>query len=441
MCACGSVAKTHPDANEKPDVSPVVTSLTPSSGIVTTRVTIAGTGFGVTQGTVTVGGVAATISSWSDTSIAIAIPDVMPGDADVVVTANVAAAPMTFHVILPPAIYLENDSVGSDGFDSVSALAFDPARGVAQIGEPISMGVANSGYGGCSTSIWVHAATRHLFAAGNGKVAVFDIDPITGALTAVSGSPFATGGGLSFGVLTNAEGTRLFVANYGGTNVGVLDIASDGTLTPITGSPFTTPFSTDTLALSKDETFLYVNSYGASYAGFSIDASGALTPLTGSQTGGTGIMRRPGTDELFIPNESNTVGVWNIGGNGSVTQLIGSPFSDGSTGVTQTGAFTPNGNRIYFGPFSSGNIVAMNVASDGTLTAVAGSPWNFSSSVNSVSCVAVSKDSAFLVAVGEGEEKVGVFSLDATGAPTPVTGSPFTYLPSSSSSSGLAITF
>ena len=74
-------------------------------------------------------------------------------------------------MILPPSIYLENDSAAGTGFDSVTALAFDPSTGaVTQIGTELELGVEPAGYGGCSSAAFVHERTRRLFVtdpAGN----------------------------------------------------------------------------------------------------------------------------------------------------------------------------------------------------------------------------------------------------------------------------------
>jgi hypothetical protein len=68
---------------------PAITSLTPNSGPVGQTVVIAGTDFEAAQGAggVTVGGIAAIIVAWSDTSITIIIPaGVPPGIVPIVVT-------------------------------------------------------------------------------------------------------------------------------------------------------------------------------------------------------------------------------------------------------------------------------------------------------------------------------------------------------------------
>ena len=68
--------------------SPAISSLSPTSGAAGTAVTITGANFGGTQGTstVTFGGVAATVSSWSATSIVAAVPTGLSGAVSVVVT-------------------------------------------------------------------------------------------------------------------------------------------------------------------------------------------------------------------------------------------------------------------------------------------------------------------------------------------------------------------
>ena len=71
-----------------PLVLPEITDSDPVEGIEGTEITITGTGFKATQGTggVTIGGSAATITSWSDTEIVCEAPAGTPGAEDIVVT-------------------------------------------------------------------------------------------------------------------------------------------------------------------------------------------------------------------------------------------------------------------------------------------------------------------------------------------------------------------
>jgi 6-phosphogluconolactonase len=72
-------------------------------------------------------------------------------------------------------------------------------------------------------------------------ISAFTIDAATGALTSVSGSPFATGavGGFPFAIAMDPAGMFLYTANQGSDNISGLSInATTGALTSITGSPF-----------------------------------------------------------------------------------------------------------------------------------------------------------------------------------------------------------
>lgn len=124
-----------------------------------------------------------------------------------------------------------------------------------------------------------------------------------GNLTPLPGSPYLTGGtgvfdpgGLSNSfdadqqVIVNKAGTLMFAVNGHSNNISVFNINSDGSLTPIPGSPFDSAGS-DPGSLSLDETstpmLLAVANKGSdpnqvdgppNYATFFLDPTGALTP-------------------------------------------------------------------------------------------------------------------------------------------------------------------
>ncbi|HEY2361274.1 MAG TPA: IPT/TIG domain-containing protein, partial [Candidatus Angelobacter sp.] len=90
-------------------VAPTITSLTPASGPIGTSVAIAGTNFGAAQGTstVTFGGISATPTSWSNTSIVVPVPSgVALGAISVVVSVPGAGTSnsVTFTVVSPLAV-------------------------------------------------------------------------------------------------------------------------------------------------------------------------------------------------------------------------------------------------------------------------------------------------------------------------------------------------
>jgi hypothetical protein len=448
--------KGNPDAPAQ--LAPTLTSVEPPRGTVSEMLTLTGSNFGDTQegSTITIGGTAATVQTWSDTSIVAAIPDLLPGDVPVVVTTGAGStAPEAVRVILPPRVYLDNGvdtPTPGDGLGSITVLAFDPMTAALSEVAVVSTKVKAQGFAGCVTSVVVHEETRRLFVGGREGVAVFSIDPVTGMLTHVSGSPFAAsvGGG---GIDIDAAGNRLWRADLGGT-VAVFDIGPEGMATQVTGSPFPVTPAPDVLAASRDGTFVYANAEDTSldvFHGYSVTANGTLTPLPGSPFAkgefSFSISRRAENDQLYIVispigGGPKTLQVWQpTPGTGVPTQIPGSPFPlTVAAGTPHFVTFTPDGNRAYVGVRSASSLIGLNLATNGAPTAIAGSPFDFTGAVTNFTCLRVSRDGGYLVANDEGGKDIGVFALAADGTPTQVPGSPFA-ITSMENSSGLAITF
>src|SRR5271170_3803033 len=124
---------------------------------------------------------------------------------------------------------------------------------------------------------------------GTAGVRVFSIG-MTGALTEVTGSPFAAGTGPS-GVLVDSTGAYVYVTNSGtGANsISGYVLAANGTLTPITGSPFAT--GTTPVDIAEDASGKYVgvvcNGGGQDLEVYSFDATtgGALDAAANATTG------------------------------------------------------------------------------------------------------------------------------------------------------------
>jgi DNA-binding beta-propeller fold protein YncE len=122
---------------------------------------------------------------------------------------------------------------------------------------------------------------------GSPTISVLDVSPATGALTPVTGSPFASVAAGPIGLALAPDGTRLFSAERvgAGGGVSVYDIGGNGALTAVAGSPFSSGGGrTEATATTPDGERVYgsANSTPGLVAGFSIGAAGALAPLTGS---------------------------------------------------------------------------------------------------------------------------------------------------------------
>jgi hypothetical protein len=90
-------------------------------------------------------------------------------------------------------------------------------------------------------------------------VSVFSVSS-AGALTPVSGSPFATGAGAD-SVAFSPSGGLLAIANYNGRTVSVFSVGSAGALTQVSGSPFMTGVTPQSVAFSPSGGLLATANY------------------------------------------------------------------------------------------------------------------------------------------------------------------------------------
>ena len=173
--------------------------------------------------------------------------------------------------------------------------------------------------------------------ANAGTVSVFSVGS-DGALTPVSGSPFATGTG-PFSVAFSPGGGLLATANEFDGTVSVFSVASGGALTPVSGSPFATGTGPFSVAFSPGGGLpATANEFDGTVSVFSVGPGGALTPVTGSPFG-TGIgpvsvAFSPGGGLLAIANFiGNTVSVFSVG---PPSATISAPLSGGTYTVGQS---------------------------------------------------------------------------------------------------------
>lgn len=132
---------------------------------------------------------------------------------------------------------------------------------------------------------------RFLFASvidPPGAVAAFTVDSTSGALTPVPGSPFplnpvSMSDTMPGQVVVDSSGKFVFATAVNNSAVAAFSIdTSSGVLTAVPGSPFNA--GTHPLSLATAYSFLYVANTGdGTLSGYKIDSTtGVLTPLTGS---------------------------------------------------------------------------------------------------------------------------------------------------------------
>jgi hypothetical protein len=117
--------------------APSITSLNPTSGLAGTPVTISGANFGGTQGTSTVkfNGIAATVTSWSATSITAAVPAGATTGNVVVTVGGVASNGVSFTVTVPaPSIASLNPTSGLVGTSvTIAGANFGATQGTSTV--------------------------------------------------------------------------------------------------------------------------------------------------------------------------------------------------------------------------------------------------------------------------------------------------------------------
>lgn len=217
----------------------------------------------------------------------------------------------------------------------------------------------------------------------DGSIDGWEIDPNTGKLSSVAGSPFSLGAFTLPAALaaTDNVGPFLYVADV--AKIDAFQIESVGVLSAVPGSPFAAGINLY-LALDPHDRFLFAANDGppASVLGFSIDPStGALTPVPGAsfpvtsnQTGpiqlGQIVVDATGKFVYVPVTFSNEVVAFSIESNGALTPVPGSPFATGITPLSMTSVknFLYVSNAMGISGYSiDGN--------SGVLTPLAGSPF------------------------------------------------------------------
>src|SRR4051794_9637936 len=181
-------------------------------------------------------------------------------------------------------------------------------------------------------------------------------------LTAVAGSPFSTGGtgaasacpALDRMVISAATNT-LFVSNSGDLSISVFTIdPPSGALTAVAGSPFASGLTVDScqgmsLAVTPNGQFLMASSNGQIKT-FAVSAGGALSlsSTTANVSSPTSSMKISANGQFLALSNLNTVSVYSISAiDGSLTAVTSSPFAATGSGQNTGLDFTCRADRLF----------------------------------------------------------------------------------------------
>jgi 6-phosphogluconolactonase (cycloisomerase 2 family) len=238
-------------------------------------------------------------------------------------------------------------SVASDG--TLTPTSFSP---VSLPSGPVSISVRPDG--------------RFLAVSLSQTVGVFNIG-FGGTLTPVPGSPFAISGSEEEGGLDYKCGGKILFGGEStdqGTVVDVYDVAPNGSLEAIAASPFTFDsgtFDSTVVLFSPFSQLLFVsNQLSFTITDFTVASDGSLTPVSGAPfsagisfpTGmAVGNVTDPATGLattfLYVVSDNNHVAVFSVADGGALTLVGGSPFSIGQPGSpVSVVAYPPLGCRV-----------------------------------------------------------------------------------------------
>lgn len=259
----------------------------------------------------------------------------------------------------PSGSFLFQTALGNGGPGGIYAYTINRSNGDLSIaaGSPYLTGVS-------FMDDVVDQTGKFLYAlSGQGGVYAFSIEAGTGTLTQIAGSPFAAaapsnGGFPRPATLMAVDQTNkfLYVSTTSGISAYSID-QSTGTLTAIGGSPFASGVSNSwTIVITPNNSFLYQlqSQNSTSIFGYSINQStGTLTALSNSPFGAgqcgtlvpSGTVGIPGPDNMTIASAGkfmyDNCGIYSIDqSNGTIAQVS-------SSGPGDWPVIDPTGNFLW----------------------------------------------------------------------------------------------
>jgi 6-phosphogluconolactonase len=278
------------------------------------------------------------------------------------------------------------------------------------------------------------------YAAGQGTNEVFEFQVHgNGTMSPLATPNFPVGSNPS-AVALHTSGDFLYIADFSGNDVTLLDInASNGNLSvPVSNSVVTTVnppniFSAGggpvSLQMSPTAPFLFVaNQTSDSVTSYAVDPGTGSLGLIGNfsiapVSHPTSLAVSPKGDFLFVANGTEgTVAVFSIDGHGVLAQA-GTPVSLGVGATPNTVAVEHSGRFVYVSDSAHNVLLGFSIQSGGALAPIAGSPFATGAAPLGIG---IDPEGAFLFVANSGSNTVSAYLIDSTsGALGQVSGSPF----------------
>jgi 6-phosphogluconolactonase len=224
---------------------------------------------------------------------------------------------------------------------------------------------------------------------------------------------------------------------YGFPAAVLLNTSMTATINPNTGglssiSIETVPFFGSSVAAAPNAQFLYASA-GLQIFGYSIgQTNGTLTPIAGSpfsfpsNASIQGLATAPNSQFLYAADVAGSIDAFSVDSvTGVPTSIPGSPFA---SGLNYQLVVDPSGKFLFASDDDPpGGILAFTIDSTGVLTPVSGSPFAIpGQTVANSEPFGIVDSGSFVYAALTAANQIAAFSIDSvTGALSPVPGSPF----------------
>ena len=291
---------------------------------------------------------------------------------------------------------------------------------------------------------------QFVYVAGQGTNEVFEFSVQSNGALLPLGSPNFPAGSNPAAVAPHKSGDFLYIADFAGNDVTLLDInASNGNLSvPVSTSIvvsvnppniFAAGGGPISLQMSPTAPFLFVaNQTSGNVTSYAVDpGTGSLgligtTPVVQAPpppaptpvTNPNSIAISPKGDFLFVANPpQGTIAVLSISDKGVLNYAAGSPFSMGAGATPTTVAVEHSGRFLYVTDTAHNAVLGFSIQSGGALTPINGSPFAAGAAPTGLG---IDPQGALLFAANSGSNSVSAYAIDSTsGALGAVTGSPF----------------
>ncbi|MEQ1723432.1 MAG: beta-propeller fold lactonase family protein [Pseudobdellovibrio sp.] len=199
-----------------------------------------------------------------------------------------------------------------------------------------------------------------------------------------------------------------------------------GALLTIGGSPFSVASNNQTYGtvISPNNKFLYAaNVSSGTIAAYQINAAtGSLslvaTPVASGAASPNGLFFHPSGNFLYVTNQGgNSVSAFAVASDGTVTAVVGSPFSAGSASALNGLVVDPSGRHLYVASMGgTGGVVGYSIdATTGALTLLPGSPFSNTSGGfnNTGDGITIHSNGRWLYAGLVNQKRVAAFDIDS----------------------------